>query len=195
MKNIALIIIFAAITGLVVWIAMGGLSSQAKVAGDKLDSSRQSMMTEQDCRDKLTQLKMKRDKVKRAITQLDRQQEENFSFLKNAGIEKVADAADNVEATTTLNNVKLIKNLIEKRNEEVSLLDDTIVRLESMIKKFRQDNLDRSVALTEEQLTELLTIQNELDDKLNIDENDIFADSEIDALLEAERKKNEDQSD
>lgn len=194
MKNIALIVLFAAITGIAVWIAMGGLSPQLDVAKDKLGDN-STMLTEQDCRDKLTQLKMKRDNVKRAITRLERQQADNLRFLKDAGIEKVADAAGNIEATTTLNNVKLINDLIEKRNEEISLIDDTIVRLEGMIKKFRQDNLNQSVALTEEQMIELMTIQNELDDRLNIDENDIFADEEIDALLQAERQKNSDDSD
>ena len=193
MKNVALIVFFAVLTGLIVWIAMGGLA-QFQVAKAKVTGNNTSL-TEQDCRNKLTQLKMKRDKVKRAITVLERQQAENFEYLNEAGIAKVADAAGNAEATTTLNNVKLIKNLIEKRNEEVALLDDTITRLDGMIKKLRQDNLDQSVALTEDQMIELIAIQKELDDKLNIDENDIFADAEIDALLQAEREKSQDESD
>lgn len=192
MKNVALIVFFAALTGLIVWIAMGGLSPKLNADNDSTDTT---SLTEQDCQNKLTQLKMKRDNVKRAITVLERQQAENFEYLTEAGISKVADAAGNAEATTTLNNVKLIKNLIEKRNEEVALLDDTITRLDGMIKKLRQDNLDRSVALTEDQMIELIAIQKELDDKLNIDDNDIFADAEIDALLQAERDKSQDESD
>ncbi len=167
---------------------------QLQVVKDNL-AQNTATVSEKDCLQKLTQFKMKRDNVKKSIKLLERQQDENLKYLTDHGITSVADAKDSAEATITLNNFKTIRSTIVKRNDEITLLNDTISRLDGMIKKIRQENMERSSALTEDQMIELIAIQKELDDKLGLTESNLFDDAEIDAMLNAARKEEQEKSD
>lgn len=173
---------------------MGGLAPEIAVVKDRLDPDK-PLVTEKDCLDKLTQLKMRREKVKRAIVQAERQQTENLAFLKEKGIEKVADAKDDPAATMTLNNMKALKEMISKREEEVGLLDTAISRLDGMLGMFRRDNLEKAAGLSEDQMVELIAIQKELDDKLGLNENDLFLDAELDEMLSEAKEEDKERSD
>lgn len=184
MKNVALIVLFAALTGLVVWIAMGGLAPQTEVVKDNLDN-KQVLRTEKDFVAKLTELKMRRDRVKNSIKRIENLQAKNLQHLKDKGINRVADAKDDPDALIALNNVKEWKLMIEKRKADIEHLNGAISRLDGMLSKFKRENLEKSVGLSEEQVIDLMAIQIELDEKLGIDEDDPLQDMELDEMLES----------
>ena len=64
-----------------------------------------------------------------------------------------------------------------------------------MVRKLEREQISETAGLTEEQEVELRAIVLNLDDKLKINEDDIFADAEIDALLDKENGVDPDKKD
>lgn len=177
-------IFFAALTGLVVFVLMGGLGPEWAAFKDKMKDKEGPMMTEADFREKLTEIKMRRGQAENAIERLQRRQDANVAYLKEKGVRKVADAKDDPDLKMALFNLKNCKADMDKLKGELSSYDEAISRLDGMVRKLEREQISESAGLTEDQQVELRSIVLNLDDQLNLNENDIFEDAEIDDMLD-----------
>ena len=187
MKNVLLIVLFAALTGLGVWIAMGGLKAEIEVAKDKLTSNK-PLATEADLQDQLTAIQMRRQKLADKIEYMEKKRDSTLQTLRDKGVRTKADAEGDPEALMALQGLKGWMSGIKEFRVHLQNCDKAIPRLEAVLEKMSQERLTESLGLTEEEQIGLLAIEMELDDRLGIDDNDIFGDQEIDDLL---KKANE----
>ena len=102
MKNIALIVFFAALTGLVVFVLMGGVGPEWAAFKSQIKDKDGPLMTEADFRGKLTEIKMRRDQVNTAIERLNQRQSANLAYLREKGVRKVSDAKDDPDLKMAL---------------------------------------------------------------------------------------------
>ena len=105
MKNVLLIIFFAAVTGVIVWIAMGGLKSQLEVAKDKLTSD-SPLVKEEDLRNQLTAIQMRRQKIAEKIEYMEKNRDSTLQALRDKGVRTKADAEGDPEALMALQSLK-----------------------------------------------------------------------------------------
>lgn len=190
MKNAVFVLILIALTGVILVFALGGFGPQLDVATDRSDDE-QSLTSEEDYVQKLTEIKMRRTKVLTGITRLEKRKAENVQLLKDKGIRKLVDAQGDPEARVAINSLKDLSSLIGQRNKEIEALDKAIARLDGMLNKIRRENVP---GLTEEQQIELRAIQLELDEKLGLDDDLLFEDAEIDEMLNKDLGKESDGS-
>jgi hypothetical protein len=188
MKNLGLIILISGLTGLLVYAAMGGFN-----AGPQHDSSQPegTLTTEADFRDKLSEIRMNKDKLERAIRRLENFRTENIKYLKDQGISKVADAKGNPNAEMALRNLKGWTESIQDLSGQLSKYDSAISRIDGMLKQLERERINESAGLTEEQEIEMRAIVMDLDDRMGINQNDILQDTELDELLNQELKKSD----
>ena len=181
MRSLSLAIILVVVTGFIVYAAMGGLGPWN--AENQDNSSKGTLTTEADFRDKLAEIKMNKDKLQRSIAKIEESRNKNLQFLKDQGITKVADAEGNPSAEIALVNLKAWTENIKSLSDQFAKYDNAISRIEGMLEKLERERINESVGLTEEQEVELRAIVMDLDDRLDIGDNDILKDAEMDALL------------
>ncbi len=182
MKNVLLIIFFAAVTGLIVWVVMGGLKPQLQVAKDKLTSDK-PLVKEEDLRNQLTAIQMRRQKLADKIEYMERSRDETLQSLRAKGVREKADAKGDPEALMALQSLKGWMSGINEFRGHLEKCDAAIPRLRAILEKMERERLTETLGLTEDEQIDLRAIEMELDDRLGIEESDIFGDQEIDDLL------------
>ena len=189
MKNLALIIFFAALTGAVVWIYKDSFKAEAQVAKDKLTSDK-PLVTEVELQEQLTALQMRRRKLADKIEYMERNRDETLQSLNAKGISKKADAKGDPEALMALQSLKGWMSGINEFRTHLEKVDASIPRIKAILEKMQRERLTETIGLTEDEQIDLRAIEMELDDRLGINENDIFGDQEIDELLEQANEEN-----
>lgn len=189
MKNIALIIFCAALTGAVVWIYKDSFKAEIQVAQDKLTSD-EPLVTEAELQNQLTALQMRRQKWVNKIEYMEKSRDETLQSLKDKGIREKADAKGDPEALMALQSLKGWMSGITESRTHLESIDSTIPRIKAILDKMQRERLTESIRLTEDERIDLRAIEMELDDRLGVDENDIFGDQEIDDLLKKANEEN-----
>ena len=161
---------------------MGGLKSQLEVAKDKLTSD-SPLVKEEDLRNQLTAIQMRRQKIAEKIEYMEKNRDSTLQALRDKGVRTKADAEGDPEALMALQSLKGWMSGIKEFQVHLENCDKAIPRLKAVLEKMSQERLTESLGLTEEEQVGLRAIEMELDDRLGIDDNDIFGDQEIDDLL------------
>ena len=147
------------------------------------------LTTERDFRDKITELRIHREKVLRGVKLLERRKSETVAYLKDKGIRSSADVTDDKDVVYALRNLKGWKTDIDKLNADVVHYDEAISSIEVMLDELERKRIDKEVALTDEQYVQLRKIVKDLNERLGMDKKDILEDDELSKLLDEELEK------
>ncbi|MEL7496306.1 MAG: hypothetical protein AAFN77_01760 [Planctomycetota bacterium] len=145
------------------------------------------MKTEAEFRDKLTELKMQRDKVQRGVKRLNGLKAESIQYLRDKGIKSGDDYknSDDRDIKFAVKNLKEYAAQIAKIEKEVEHYDEAINGIRVMLDRIERERINKSVALSEEESFELQKIILDLNERLDV-ETDIFEDEELAELLDLE---------
>lgn len=167
----------------------GSLGAQAGAAKEKLEGQPKILTSEKDFRDKVTELRIQKQKISRRIKKLEMHKAETLQHLKDKGINSSADITDDKDVLYALRNLKGWKEQIDKLEKDTAHFDEAIGSIEVMLDELERKRIDSEVALSEEQHFQLLKIVKDLNERLGMDEKDILADDELSQLLDEELEK------
>ena len=167
----------------------GALQSQGEVIGDRLGDKNKLLMTEKDFRDKVTELRIQKEKVVRGIKRLELLKSDTLTQLKEKGIRSSKDVTDDPDVRYALRNLKGFKVEIDKLNADIASYDEAIKSIEVMLDELERKRIESEVHLTEEQYFELRKIVVDLNERLGLDEKDVLEDEELSRLLDEELEK------
>lgn len=162
--------------------AMSGCQPPAKPQA-KAD---RPLSSEQEFRDKLAELKMQREKSDRAIARLEQRKNETVEFLKSKGVKSSADVAGDVNLKYAARELKGWSDEIEKLEKERQHYNEAIAAILAMLNELELKRIGETVAMTEDDYIRLRKIVLDLNDRLEVDKQDVVADDELDALLKEE---------
>lgn len=162
--------------------AMSGCQPPAKPEA-KAD---RPLSSEQEFRDKLAELKMQREKSERAIARLEQRKNETVEFLKSKGVKSSADLAGDVNLKYAARELKGWSDEIEKLEKERLHYDEAISAIQAMLAELERKRINETVAMTEDEYIRLRKIVLDLNDRLEVDKQDVVADDELDSLLKEE---------
>ncbi len=165
------------------------LQPRGEVIGQKLGDENKILTTERDFRDKITELRIQREKVDRGIKRLELRKTETLKYLKDKGIRSSADVTDDTDVTYALRNLKGWKVEIEKLQEDTKNYDEAISSIEVMLDELERKRINQEVALTEEEYLEMRKIVKDLNERLGLDKNDVLAEEELGQILDEELEK------
>ena len=188
LKTILVFLLFALLSGFLAYAFLSGsLQPQVETANDNLTGQKKILQTEKDFRDKVTELRIHREKVTRGIKQLNLHKAETLEYLKEKGIKSSADVnRDDKDVLYALRNLKGWKAQIEKLESDVGNYDEAISSIEAMLNELERKRIDSEVALSEEDYFELSKIVKDLNERLGVEDTNILEDDELDQLLDAE---------
>ena len=188
-KAIFVVLLLAALGGLLAYAFISGaFGSRGEVVSERLDGNK-SLTTEQDFRDKITELRMQREKVNRGIKRLEMLKAETLQHLKDKGINSSADITDDVDVRYALRNLKGWKTEIDKLKEDVGNYDEAIKSIDVMLDEIERKRIDEDVALSEDEYIELRKIVKDLNERLGMDKQDVLEEEELSQLLDEELEK------
>jgi|GEM_PF-2347158 len=144
------------------------------------------LSSEQEFRDKLAELKMQREKSERAIARLEQRKNETVEFLKSKGVKSSADVAGDVNLKYAARELKGWSDEIEKLEKERQHYDEAISAIQAMLAELERKRINETIAMTEDEYIRLRKIVLDLNDRLEVDKQDVVADDELDALLKEE---------
>ncbi len=147
------------------------------------------LTTERDFRDKITELRIQREKVTRRVKLLELRKSETLQYLKDKGIQSSADITDDKDVAYALRNLKGWKTDIDKLNADVANYDEAINSIEIMLDEIERERINQEVALSDEQYIQLRKIVKDLNERLGMDKNDVLEDDELNKLLDEELEK------
>lgn len=186
-----LVVLLVAILGALVAYAFftGAIQSRTEAAKNKLDGETHILTTERDFRDKVTELRIQREKVLRGIKRLELRKTETVQYLKEKGIRSSADVTDDKDVVYALRNLKGWKVEIDKLTVDVADYDEAIRSIEVMLDEIERDRIDQEVALSEEEYFQLRKIVKDLNERLGMDKKDVLEDDELSKILDEELEK------
>ena len=144
------------------------------------------LSSEQEFRDKLAELRMQREKSARAITRLETRKAETVEFLKSKGVKSSADVQGDVNLKYAARELKGWSDEIEKLEKERQHYDEAISAIQAMLAELERKRINETVAMTEDEYIQLRKIVLDLNDRLEVDKQDVVADEELDVLLKEE---------
>ncbi len=147
------------------------------------------LKTEQEFRDKLAELRMQREKSARAVARLEERKVETVAFLKEKGVKSAADVAQDTNLKYAARELKGWSEEIEKRKQDLVSYDEAIKAIETMLKELERKRISEMAAMSEEDYIRLRKIVLDLNDRLEVDKQDVIADEELDLLLKEELGK------
>ena len=190
MKSIVVGVLIAALGLIVLYAFVNNLvQPRSEVIGQKLGDENKILTTERDFRDKITELRIQREKVDRGIKRLELRKTETLKYLKDKGIRSSADVTDDTDVTYALRNLKGWKVEIEKLQEDTKNYDEAISSIEVMLDELERKRINQEVALTEEEYLEMRKIVKDLNERLGLDKNDVLAEEELGRMLDEELEK------
>ena len=165
----------------------GELKPRADVAEDNLTGSTGLLKTESQFRDKLAELRMRRDKVQRHVKRLENLKAQNIQNLKDKGIGSGEDYLNNSDPDVKLAVINLREWVaqIQKIEKDVAYYDEAIGNVEVMLDKIERDRINDAVSLSEEEYVNLQKIIVDLNERLEVETN-ILEDEELGKLLDLE---------
>jgi len=173
------------IVGICLAVGMCSLSGCQKPANPEAKADR-PLGSEQEFRDKLAELRMQREKSTRAIARLEQRKAETVEFLKSKGVKSSADVVSDVNLKYAARELKGWSDEIEKLEKERQHYDEAISAIQSMLAELERKRINETVAMTEDEYIRLRKIVLDLNDRLEVDKQDIVADEELDNLLKEE---------
>lgn len=173
----------------------GKLVPRTQVAKENLQATSGLLKTESQFRDKLAELRMQRDKVKRGVKRLDKLKGETVEHLKTKGINSGADylTSKDPDVKYAVVNLKGWVAQIDKINKEVAYYDEAISSIEVMLDKIERERINESVSLSEDEYLDLQKIIVDLNERLEVETN-ILEDEELGKLLDLEMAGSSNQS-
>lgn len=144
------------------------------------------LSSEQEFRDKLAELRMQREKSVRAVTRLEERKAATVAFLKEKGVKSAADVAQDTSLKYAARELKGWSEEIDKLQAEVGHYDQAIQAIEAMLTELERKRISESVALSEDEYLKLRKIVLDLNDRLEVDKQDVVEDAELDELLKEE---------
>lgn len=190
MKSIAVGVLIAVLGAFVLYAFVNNLMQpRNEVIGQKLGDQNKILTTEQDFRDKITELRIQREKVERGIKRLELRKTETLQYLKDKGIRSSADVTDDTDVMYALRNLKGWKVEIEKLQEDTKNYDEAISSIEVMLDEIERKRINKEVALTEDEYLEMRKIVKDLNERLGLDVNDVLAEEELSRILDEELQK------
>ena len=165
----------------------GQLGPRVDVAAENLKNKSGLLKTEEEFRDKLAELKIRKDKVQRGIKRSEKLKSETVSKLKEMGVSSGEDFKNstNPDVKKKVLSLKEAAADIEKYNKEVSYYDDAITSIQAMLEKIERKRIDDSISLSEEEYLDLQKVIVDLDERLNVDTT-VLEDEELGNLLDLE---------
>jgi hypothetical protein len=140
--------------------------------------------TEKEFRDRLAALRMDQDKVRRGIVRLESKKQETVDYLKKSGVSSTADIRGKPDLEYAVRNLEGWNTEIARLRADVSKYDKAISGITTMLDEIERKRISDSVAVSDEDWIRMQSIVVDLDEKLGMDENDIFKDDELNAMLE-----------
>lgn len=126
--------------------------------------------TSGEFKDKLADIKIRRDRAEVQIDRLTRRKNEAAEKLRAKGIQKSSDIkADDREAKFLVAELKDLVEKIEKLESDVKHYDDAIVSIEAILRDFDRKLVMTDSGIDEKQLEDLRRIIYSVDDKLTGD--------------------------
>lgn len=144
------------------------------------------LSSEQEFRDKLAELRMQREKSVRAVSRLEERKAATVAFLKEKGVKSAADVAQDTSLKYAARELKGWSEEIDKLQDEVGHYDQAIKAIETMLAELERKRISESVALSEDEYMKLRKIVLDLNDRLEVDKQDVVEDAELDELLKEE---------
>lgn len=144
------------------------------------------LSSEQEFRDKLAELRMQREKSVRAVSRLEERKAATVAFLKEKGVKSAADVAQDTSLKYAARELKGWSEEIDKLQQEVGHYDQAIKAIETMLADLERKRISESVALSEDEYMQLRKIVLDLNDRLDVDKQDVVEDAELDELLKEE---------
>ena len=170
----------------------GQLGPRIDVANDNLNKSSGLLKTEGEFRDKLAELKMRRNDVLRWIKRSQSLKGETIAELKEKGIASGADFKNSADQDVKKKvlSLKEAVDAIDKYKKEVSYYDNAISSIQAMLEKVERQRIDESISLSEQEYLDLQKVIVDLDERLNVDTT-ILEDEELGNLLDLEMVESE----
>ena len=165
----------------------GQLGPRVDVAKDKLKNKSGLLKTEEEFRNKLAELEIRKDKVQRGIKRSEKLKSETVAELKELGVSSGADFKNSTNADVKKKALSLKEAVadIEKYETEVSYYDNAITSIQAMLEKIERKRIDDSISLSEEEYLDLQKVIVDLDERLNVDTT-VLEDEELSNLLDLE---------
>ncbi len=193
MKTIAPLLL---LVGVLVFGTVVYFQYQAMGPVDENGPAKQSglLKTEAEFRDKLTELKMQRDKAQRGIRMLEREKSKSLQTLKDKGIRSSEEfkQSDDQEVKKLVINLREYNQQISKIEKQVGYYDEAISSIRVMLDQFERDRISEEVSLSEEEQLSLQKIIIDLDERLKVD-IDLLEEDELGKLLDQEMKSDDGQ--
>ena len=149
------------------------------------------LQTEADFREKVAELRRDKKRIENAIERASRKKRETVEFLKEKGVTRSSKITDDSEIKYALKNLVSWKAEIKKYQDQVTKYDDTINSIMAMLEKLERDRLSDEVSLTDDQRVELKSIILDLEDRLDINDDDILQQMEWAEALDEENLENQ----
>ena len=132
------------------------------------------LKTEADFRDKVAELRRDKKRIENAIDRLSREKQKTIAFLKEKGVTSSSKITDDSEIKYALSNLVAWKAEIQKYQGQVTRYDDAINSIMAMLDKLERDRINNDVGLTDDQRVELQAIVINLQDRLDIQEDNVL---------------------
>lgn len=172
----------------------GDLIPRAQVVKDNLEGS-SFLKTEQQFRDKLAELKLQRAKIERHISRLDKAKLETVEHLKSKGIKSSADLdTSDKDIKFALKKLQESRASIENLKKDIESYSEAITRIENTLDVMERKEITDAVKLSEEEFLGLQKTIVDLNERLGLDEADIFQEEEWAKILDAELSEGSDDS-
>lgn len=174
---------FGILIAYVVWDFKWGATPAAPADPNRLPR------TEKEFRDRLAALRMDQEKVRRGIARLESKKQETVDYLKKNNVSSTADIRGKPDLEYAVRNLEGWNTEIARLKADVGKYDRAISGIATMLDEMERKRISDSVAVTEEDAVRILSIEKDLDEKLGMDETGIFKDDELNAMLERDLGK------
>jgi len=141
------------------------------------------LKTPAEFRNKLAELRMDQEKVKRRKALLLDRKQETVELLKEKGITSDSDLTDK-DVKYAVRNLKRYVADIKNMDAIVARYDEPIAAIEAMLERLEQERIADEVAISDERAAELGKMLIDLDERLGADDEvDLFEEEELRGLL------------
>ncbi len=168
MKKLVLIFIALCCVGLGVALTISMMKFQDRIVQDDSENQDDGLLkTSGQFKDKLAEIKIKRDRAETQIERLSNRQKEALKKLRDKGISKSSDIqSDDRESRLLLAELEDLVEKVDKLKKDIVIYDDAIVSIEAILRDFDRDLVMSDSGINEEQLKQLRTIVYQVEDEL-----------------------------
>lgn len=161
------------LAGLLIAVAWFGaryyLQKQADIDKKDQESERVSqgfLKTKKEFKDKLEDIKQRREEVVNQIARLEERLKASANKLRELGVSTPDELDKNDAAKLEYGNATRLMNDVRKYRGDIETFDRAIVRIEAALADIDRQELMNNAGITEEQSRQLETIVRDVDDRL-----------------------------